>query len=168
MEKRQLLFVTFRDKNITEGVSYAVELAKAMDEDIMILFVQRRTDRNAKFEDLMTAVAFAEAGEQDAAKQILSDPRSQAEDFDPELAPLFHKCRQEGVQATVHTSPLEALSGIRAFIKKQWGIDRVVLSPAITMAGEIRSKDMTRLVRSISRPVVTMARQPLAVASGNI
>ena len=42
MDKRQLLFVTYRDDNLAEGVSYAIDLAKAMDEDIMLLIVKSR------------------------------------------------------------------------------------------------------------------------------
>ena len=43
MGKRQLLFVTYRDENLEEGVSYAIELAKAMYEDIALLFVQKQS-----------------------------------------------------------------------------------------------------------------------------
>ncbi len=167
MEKRQLLFVTHRNENITEGVSYAIELAKAMDEDIMILLVQKRANLNSKFENLMTAVAFAEAGEHNTAKQIVSEsPRCLDEVPDEELNAFLKKCLHEGVHVAVRTSPLDAISGIRTFLKEHWGIDKVVLSPAIATAGDISSRDMKRLVRKISRPVVTMARQPFAVASG--
>ncbi len=160
MEKRQLLFVTHHNENMTEGVSYAIELAKAMDEDITILVVQKRTDLNNKFENLMTAATFAESGEHHTAKQIVSEgPRCPDAFPHEELVTVFSKCRQEGVHVNVHTSSLDVMSGIRTFIKKQWGIDKVVLSPAITTAGDITSKDMKRLVRQISRPVVTMARQ---------
>ncbi len=168
MGKRQLLFVTHRNENITEGVSYAIELAKAMDEDIMILFVQKRTNPNlsSEFENLMAAVTFAEAGEHDTAKQIVSEsPRCLEEVSNDELVTVFNECIREGVQVTVHTSPLDAISGIRILLKEQWGIDKVVLSPAIT-AGNISSRDMKRLVRKISRPVVTMARQSFAITSG--
>ncbi len=167
MGKRQLLFVTHRNENITEGISYAIDLAKAMDEDIMILFVQRQTSLNSKFERMMTAVTFAEAGEHDAAKQIESkSPRCLDEVSNEELVAVFNKCLHEGVNVTVHTSPLDALSGIRTFLKEQWGIDKVVLSPAISTAGNISSRDMKKLVQKISRPVVTMARQAFAVAGG--
>ena len=73
MEKRQLLFVTHRDDNLAEGVSYAIELAKAMDEDIMLLIVQKHPNLIGKLENLMTAVAFAEAGEFETAKKLVED-----------------------------------------------------------------------------------------------
>ncbi len=161
MDKRQLLFVTHCTENMTEGVSYAIELAKAMDEDITILLVRKRADLGSKFEELMSAVTFAEAGLCDAAKKIVSD-----EVPSQEMAPVLDKCRHEGVRVSVHTSPLDVLSGIRTFLKKQGGVDRIVLSPAVTAAGAITAKDMMRLVRSISRQVVTMARQPFTFAGG--
>ena len=72
MGKRQLLFVTYRDENLEEGVSYAIELAKAMYEDITLLFVQKQSSLMDKLGNLMTAVSFAEAGEHDTARQIMT------------------------------------------------------------------------------------------------
>jgi hypothetical protein len=66
------LFVTYRDENIEEGVSYAVELAKAMYEDITLLLVQKKSNLMEKLENLMTAVSFAEADEHDTARQIMA------------------------------------------------------------------------------------------------
>jgi len=40
MGKRQLLFVTYGDENLEEGASYAIELAKAMYENITLLLVR--------------------------------------------------------------------------------------------------------------------------------
>ncbi len=167
MKKRQVLFVTYGNENITEGVSYAIELAKAMGEGIRILFVQRPANLSSKFEKLMTAVTFAEASEDNTPKQIMSEnPQSPDEASHQELAAVLHKCRQEGVHVTVQTSPQDAIPGIRTCLKKQGDIDKVVLSPAITAASNISSRDIKRLVRVISRPVVTMAWQPFAVAGG--
>ncbi len=165
MNKRQLLFVTHRDDNLTEGVAYAIELAKAMDEDIILLFVQKRSNLNSKLENLMTAVTFAEAGEHDTARQVATeDSRCADEVCDNEVNDIVKKCHQEGIHVSVHTSALDAIAGIRFILKEYWGIDKVVLSPAITAAGNLSAKEMSRLVRTASRPIVTMTRQSRPVA----
>ncbi len=165
MNKRQLLFVTHRDDNLTEGVAYAIELAKAMDEDIMLLFVQKRSNLNSKLENLMTAVTFAEAGEHDTARQVATeDSRCMDEVYDKEVDAIVTKCLHEGIHVNVLTSRLDAIAGIRFILKEYWGIDKVVLSPSITAAGNLSAKDMNRLVRTISRPIVTMTRQTRPVA----
>ncbi|MGC1455679.1 MAG: hypothetical protein WA946_10885 [Nitrospirota bacterium] len=165
MGKRQLLFVTYRDENLEEGVSYAIELAKAMYEDIALLFVQKQNRLATRFENLMTAVSFAEEGEHDTAQQMMSEGSPDRQEiYEKELNEVVKRCLQEGIQANVHSTGLDAISGIRKFIKEHAGIDKVVLSPAITEAGNVTSKDLSRLVRTASRPIVTMTRQACAVA----
>jgi hypothetical protein len=165
MYKRQLLFVTHRDDNLAEGVSYAIELAKAMDEDIILLFVQKRSNLIVNVENLMTAVTFAEAGGHITARQIATeDSRGVEEVYSKELDAVVKKCLHEGIHVSVHTSALDAISGTRKLLRERRGIDKVVWSPAITAAGDITSKDMNRLVRTVSRPIVTMTRQAYAVA----
>ena len=167
MGKRQVLFVTHCDNNLAEGVSYAIELAKAMDEDIMLLFVPKRPNHIGKLENLMTAVTFAEAGEHTTARQIATeDSRGMEEGCDKELAAVVEKCLNEGIHTSVHTSALDAISGTRKLLREYRDIDKVVLSPAITAAENVTSKDMSRLVRIASRPIVTMTRQACAIASG--
>jgi hypothetical protein len=165
MGKRQLLFVTYRDENLEEGVSYAIELAKAMYEDITLLFVQKQSRLMTRFENLMTAVSFAEAGEHDTAKQFMTEGSTDRQEvYERELDAVVKRCLNEGIQANVHSTNLDAISGIRKFIKEHSGIDKVVLSPAITEAGNVTSKDLSRLVRTASRPIVTMTRQACALA----
>jgi hypothetical protein len=167
MEKRKLLFVTYRDDNLAEGVSYAIELAKAMDEDILFLFVQKRSKIIGTLENLMAAVTFAEAGEHNTARQMATEkPWGEDEVSNNELEAVIKKCLYEGIRVSVHTSPLEILSGIKKFLKEHWAIDKVVLSPAIITEGNITSKDMSRLVRTVSRPIVTMTRQTCVAACG--
>jgi hypothetical protein len=158
MEKRHLLFVTHRDADLTEGVSYAVELAKTMNEDIMLLFVQKRSGLIGKVEDLMTAVAFAEAGDRDTARWIASGNSREVKEV--ELDAVVSECFLKGIHLSVHMSELDAISGTRKFLKEHRSIDKVVLSPAITAAGNVSSREMDRLVRSVSRPIVTMTRNP--------
>jgi predicted amidohydrolase YtcJ len=165
MGKRQLLFVTYCDEHLEEGVSYAIELAKAMYEDIALLFVQKQNSLMDKFENMMAAVSFAEEGEHNTAKQIMTGgSQDRQEVFEKELDIVVKKCFQEGIQVRVHSMGLEAISGIRKFLKEHTGIDKVVLSPAITEAGNVTAKDLNRLVRTASRPIVTMTRQSCAVA----
>lgn len=165
MGKRQLLFVTYRDENLEEGVSYAIELAKAMYEDITLLFVQKQSSLMNKLENIMTAVSFAEAGEHDTAQQIITEGGQIVKGvYEKEVDTVVKKCLQQGIQANVHASSLDAISGIRKFLKEHAGIDKVVLSPAITETGNVTSKDLNRLVRTASRPIVTMTRQACAVA----
>ncbi len=101
MGKRQLLFVTYRDENLEEGVSYAIELAKAMYEDITLLLVQKKANLIQKFETLMTAVTFAEAGEHDTAREIMSGSPEAAERSKKKLDELMDKCGKEGIKAWI-------------------------------------------------------------------
>jgi len=165
MGKRQLLFVTYRDENIEEGVSYAVELAKAMYEDITLLLVQKKINLMEKLENLMTSVSFAEADEHDMARQIMAGgSQDRQRSHEKKLAEVVKKCHREGIQVNVHTSDLDAISSIRIFLKEHTGIDKVVLSPAVTGNGNVSAKDLNRLVRTASRPIVTMTRQACSVA----
>jgi hypothetical protein len=164
MGKRQLMFVTYRDENLEEGVSYAIELAKAMYENITLLLVKKRTNLMDRFGDLMTAVTFAEADEHATAKGIMTDRTDRNESaYEAALAGLVEKCRKEGVEVSIEKTDLDVVSGIRTFLKNHTGIDKVVLSPAVTGSDNVSSKDLNRLVRTASRPIVTMTRQACAV-----
>ena len=160
MGKRQLLFVTYRDENLEEGVSYAIELAKAMFEDIILLLVRKKNNLIDKLGNLMTAVSFAEADDHETGRELMSGTSVDAEGrYEKMLASLVAKCRKEGIQMGVEETDLDAISGIRTFLKKFAGIDRVVLSPAVTGSDNISTRDLNRLVRTASRPIVTMTRQ---------
>lgn len=160
MGKRQLLFVTYRDENIEEGVSYAIELAKAMYEDITFLLVWKQTNIMEKLGDLMTAVTFAEADEHETARRIMAGGSDDAEKrHEMIMAGLVEKCRAEGVQVNIEETDQDPVSGIRTFLKGHAGIDKVVLSPAVTGNGNVSARDLSRLVRTASRPIVTMTKQ---------
>lgn len=159
MGKRQLLFVTYRDENLEEGVSYAIELAKAMYEDITLLLVQKKSNLMDKFENLMTAVTFGEAGEHDAARQTMAGSSETVERSKKRLEKLIEMCTKEGVAVRIQGTNQDAISGIRSYLKHNTEIDKVVLSPVVTEDGNVTAKDLNRLVRTASRPIVTMTRQ---------
>jgi hypothetical protein len=159
MGKRQVLFVTYRDDNLEEGLSYATELAKAMYEDITLLLVRKKSNLLDKFGTLMTAVTFAEAGEHEKARQAMAEPGADSKQSARKLAALIDKCAKQGILMTVEDTDQDAVSGIRSYLKNRTGIDKVVLSPAITQDGNVTAKDLNRLVRTSSRPIITMTRQ---------
>jgi len=201
MGKRQLLFVTYRDENIEEGGMYAIELAKAMYEDITLLLVEKKAGLISKLGNMMTAASFAEAGEQETAREIYvqgavrekhpvdrvsnlmtavafaeagdheTARRFEAEStedlqksFEEKLAHLTALCKKEGIAVKVEDSKQEAVAGVNSFLKDHSGIDKVVLSPAVTSDNNISAKDLNRLVRTASRPIVTMTRQACCTA----
>ncbi|OGW39822.1 MAG: hypothetical protein A2X58_01405 [Nitrospirae bacterium GWC2_56_14] len=165
MGKRQLLFVTYGGENLEEGVSYAIELAKAMYEDITLLLVKKPTNLMDKLGNLMTAVSFAEADEHETAREIMAgDSIEKQAGYEGKLAELTARCKQEGISVNVQRTDLDTVSGIRSYLKNNSGIDKVVLSPVMTESGIVTSKDLNRLVRTASRPIVTMTRQAAAVA----
>jgi len=69
-----------------------------------------------------------------------------------------------GVHLEVHDTDKDVLPGIRSFLKGQIGIDKVVLSPAVTESEMLTTRDLNRLVRTASRPIVTMTRQSVQAA----
>ncbi len=112
----------------------------------------------------MTAVTFAEAGEHDTARQIMTSPERTPERSKALIAKLAQTCAKEGIAFKVQETDQDAVTGIRLYLKSHTGIDKVVLSPVITEAGNVTSKDLNRLVRTSSRPIVTMTRQAMGTA----
>jgi hypothetical protein len=157
--KRNLLFVSYRDGDFGQDLSYALDLAKMTDKGMAILLVKRKRLAD-KFGDMMAAVAFAEAGEHDAAVEIMK--ASEVEDGLKSM--LEKKCRESGTAASVYSALHDAVSSLRDFLKQNKTIDMILLSPSITENGEISSKELKRLLRTASRPIVTMTRQAVAVA----
>jgi len=165
MGKRQLLFVTYGDENLDEGVSYAIELAKAMYEDITLLLVRKKSNLIDKLGNLMTAVSFAEADEHEMARELMAGgTKADRLYYEKVIVGLREKCREEGIEVSVQDSDLDVVAGIRAFLKDHVGIDKVVLSPAVTGSETVSAKELNRLVRTSSRPIVTMTRQACGVA----
>jgi len=160
MGKKQLLFVTHCDENLEEGVSYAIELAKVMSEDITLLLVRKKKRAMKKFEDLMAAITFAEADEHDTARRIIhGNSKTDPERHENKLAELVEKCAKEGIHVHVQAVDQDAVSSIRVFLKQHSSVDKVVLSPSMIEAGNVTSKELNRLVQTASRPIVTMTRQ---------
>lgn len=159
MKRKQLLFVAYHDENFEAGLSYAMDLAGTMNEDISILMIYRRKVME-KFEDYMTAVAFAEEGEFKTARElIMDDLKRKNESYEEKVRLLMERCTKSGIAADVSTASMDVVSAIRNLLRQNTRIDMVLLSPSVTSDGNISSNDLNRLVKTSSRPVVTMSKQ---------
>ena len=158
--RRQLLFVTYENEDLDEGLNYAIDLANTMGKDIAIMIASNKKTLREKFDDLMSAVTFAEADDHVAARQILSGQKVAS--LEEKVERLAEKCQRSGVSVNIHSVTADLFSSIKDFLKEKTGIDMVLLSPSITDNGNVSSRELNKLVRSASRPVVTMATQALA------
>lgn len=156
--QKQLLFVTYRNEEMDEGLSYAVDLAKTMDEGITVLLVNRKSMMQ-RIEDAMAAVAFAEENEPDTAREIINKGAKDEGHADAGVHTLLDSCRNLGVNVTVHAVTEDAVTAVKDYLKERNGVDMVLLSPSITTKGNLSARELQRLVKTASRPVVTMARQ---------
>lgn len=158
MGKRQLLFITFYNENFEEGLSYVIDLAKIMNKGITALMIYKK-GLVEKFEGLMTAVAFAEANELDTAREFIKEDFKKMEgNEDKKIVSIFKTCRESGVDADIYFTKKDMSSAIKDFLNLKTGIDMVLLSPSVTNNEGLSAKELKRLVRAVSRPIVTMAR----------
>jgi hypothetical protein len=159
MKGKKLLFVAYHDDNLEDSISYAVELAKTMKNGIEILLLHKRKVIE-KFENMMTAVAFAEEGEYKTARELISDDyRNKNKDYEKKIEELKDLCRRSGVKADVSFASMNPISAIKNILRQNSKVDMVVLSPSITNDGTITSKVLNRLAKIASRPIVTMTKQ---------
>jgi len=158
MRKRQLLLVTYHDEQFDEGLSYAVDLARMMNDSISILVIYKRKVME-QFEDIMTIVTYAEANEHKTAKELIrEDYEKKKESYDEKIALLVERGRKSGVVVDVSTAAMDVVTAIKNFLRQNASIEMVLLSPNITTGGNVSARELNKLVRTASRPVVTMAR----------
>ncbi|MCL5023782.1 MAG: hypothetical protein M1497_10530 [Nitrospirae bacterium] len=158
MKQRQLLFVTYHDENLDEGLSYALDLAKTMNDGIEILLIYKRKVLE-RFEDMMTAVTFAEADLHKTAREMISDDyKKKDEDYEKKADILKEKCKKSGIPASLSTAATDTVTAIKNVLRQNTRIDMVVLSPSITNDGNVTTRVLNKLVKTASRPVVTMAK----------
>jgi hypothetical protein len=157
MRKKQLLFVAYYDENFGEVLPYALNLAKMLNEGITILLIyKKRITEN--FENLMTAITFAEAGEDKTAGQLMKEKIVK----DEKIVSLLEKFTQKNdVNVDVCSEKAGAVSAIKNFLRRKVLVDMVLLSPSVTDSGNMKARELNRLVKTISRPIVTMAKPTL-------
>lgn len=151
--KENLLFVT--KGRSCEGVCYAMDLARSMNAGLVMLMVFEK--QHHSFEDMMAAVAFAEAGDRGTVKELMeAEENARKEEVRGEIAEVTRRCKEGSVEFTHHIAAGDPLSAIKKFLKGATGIEMVLISPALLESSKL--PDIRKLLREISRPVVTMSR----------
>ena len=154
--KKNILFITDRGDDRDGGLAYALDLARMMDKGISILLVQKARLKE-KFENLMSAVTFAEAGEPETARGFLGSPGDEA------AQELTRQFRESGLTGAVHSTTDTSVRGLEDYVKTNRHIDLILLAPSIVERGMIPAKDFRKLLRAVSRPIVTInAPAPVA------
>lgn len=151
MSKQEILYVAYQDEPIEEGISYAMYLANLLGESLRVLLLSP-SGIGKKFNELMTAVTFAEANEPDTAREIMTGD-SENTNATAIQSQLMRKFNDEGIEANVHIGLDATIKVIMNFLTQK-KVDMVLLSPTVTTSRSLLNK----LIKFSPRPVITMAR----------
>lgn len=154
---RKLLFVTSPDDISEDGLSYALYLAEITRKGISVLMVYKKKF-SKRFEDLMTAVTFAEANEHEIAREILKNSASKDAEG-RKLQDIQEKCKESGIAVNIYTAAEDFPSALKGLLKKDKNIDMVLLSPEVTHNGNLTIRDLKKLLKTVSIPIVTLTQQ---------
>jgi hypothetical protein len=94
MTKEKLLFVTRGGEDCDNGFTYILELAKTLNAGIAMLMVYNKNVMQT-YEDVMAAVAFAEAGDLETVKNLMqTQERVIKETAGKKIKEMTEKCRR--------------------------------------------------------------------------
>ena len=161
--KEKLLFVTKGGENCDDGFSYVLELAKTLDAgvSVLMLYGKRVTDT---FEDVMGAVAFAEAGEFRTVRELMDKEVKELKDIEAKkIKEMAEKSRENSVDFNYRVEVGDTVNAIRETLKSKPAIEMVLLSPSLSMDRKVI--DIKKLIRTITRPIVTISR-PAGLPTG--
>ncbi|HXY54143.1 MAG TPA: hypothetical protein VEM40_05655 [Nitrospirota bacterium] len=165
MPREHMLFVTYHDSDIEDGIAYVVELARALSEDIVVLLIHKKDTILKKLENKMIAITFAEAGDHKTAVEMAKPANEKSpRDDSGKIRDLVLRMRKSGLHLSVESTNQKLVPGIRSYVKQYPSVDKVVLSPAVTESEALTTRDLSALVRTASRPLVTMTRQAVREA----
>ncbi|MDO9027778.1 MAG: hypothetical protein Q7U68_02830 [Candidatus Roizmanbacteria bacterium] len=155
--QEKLLFVTKGGMNSDDGFSYVLELAKALNTGISVLMVYGRQVIST-YEDVMAAVAFAEAGDLKTVREFMNKQEREIKEVEAEkIKELTEKCREVSLDLTYQVETGDTISLIKDFLGKMPNTKMVLISPNIS--GDKKLLDIKQLLKNITKPIVTITRQ---------
>jgi hypothetical protein len=156
--KKKMLFVAYLDKHPDEGFSYVIELAKVMNEDLMVFLLREeslwRSYENGGSHDVLTEPLEVETQAQGITATFQETPETKKQ-----LAGIVYKCKKSGIKVELYSTNSDVISVIENYFRHKNGIDIVLLSPNITEHGHFSQRTLRKLSQSVARPIVTMAKQ---------
>jgi nucleotide-binding universal stress UspA family protein len=152
--KEKILFVTKGGENTDEGFSYALELAKALNSGIAALVIYPR-QMMAAFEDVMSAAAFAEAGDFSTVRALMDKQEIELRETEgKKILEMKVKAGEISVGLTYKTAAGDVAAAITDYLKERTAIEMVLLSPNLSQ--ERKFLDIRKLLRKISKPIVNI------------
>jgi hypothetical protein len=155
MTKEKLLFVTKGGEDCDNGFTYILELAKTLNAGVAMLMVYNKRMMET-YEDVMAAVAFAEAGDLGTVKELMQTQENNIkETAEKKIAEMTEKCRENSVSFTYEIAAGDAITAIKDFVKTRPEIDMVLLSP--NLAAVKKGVDLKKLLKNITKPIVSIS-----------
>ncbi|HSB30032.1 MAG TPA: universal stress protein [Candidatus Sulfobium mesophilum] len=152
--KDKILFVTRGGEDCDKGFSYALELAKALNSGIAVLVVYPR-QMLSSFEDVMSAAAFAEAGDFNTVKTLLDAQEHDLRETEKQkISEMSVRARDITVNLTHQVASGDVAAAIKEYLRDRSGVDMVLLSP--NLAGNKKILDLKKLMKNISKPIVNI------------
>jgi len=152
--KEKLLFVTKGGEDCDKGFSYVLELAKSLNAGIELLMIYGKGVLD-KYEDVMAAVAFAEAGDHETVRELMNAQGKKIKDTaEKKINELTEKCRDANIDFSSEVKTGEAIEVVKDFIKNKPCIDMILLSP--NLSGDKKLLDVRKILKNITKPIVTM------------
>ena len=152
--KEKILFVTKGGENTDEGFSYVLELAKALNSGIAVLVVYPRQIMTS-FEDIMSAAAFAEAGDFQTVRTLMEEQETELkESEEKKIKEMKVKAAEISVGLIYKKVSGDVASAITDYLTERTGIEMVLLSP--NLSKERKILDIRKLLKNISKPIVNI------------
>lgn len=153
--REKLLFVTRGNVDCDNGFAYIFELAKTLNTGIAMLLVYNRRMMDT-YEDMMAAVAFAEAGDLGTVEELMhAQEKSIKSQIDEKIRAMADKCRENSVPFFYQIDSDDPITAIKDFVKSRPDIDMVLLSP--NLSENKKGIDLKKLIKNITKPIVTIS-----------
>lgn len=152
--KEKLLFITKGGEHNDDGFSYVLELAKALNKGVAVLMVYKEKMMQS-YEDVMAAVAFAEAGDLKTVEELMNGQEKAIKEAEQRrIKELTERAREASIDITCDVAVRDVAGAIKDFLKDRPNIEMVLLSP--NLSEDMGFKAVKKLLKNISKPIVTI------------